>query len=116
MTLATTPATALPDQLPDLDWITDPSRVARLSQDFSWFSPVLKRELDGKRADIAVRPRTEQEIRRVVSACATQHIPLTLRGAEAMLLHHTYGTTGIVLELEVALAPAHAWLGGDRVL
>jgi hypothetical protein len=34
---------------------------------------------------------------------------LELRGADAMLLHHTYGTTGIVLELEVALAPATAW-------
>ena len=29
--------------LPDLDWITDESRVARLSQDFAWFSPVLNR-------------------------------------------------------------------------
>ena len=222
MTLASTLCTALSHQLPDLDWITDPSRVARLSQDFSWFSPVLKRELEGKCADIAVRPRTESEIRQVVAACAAQNIPLTLRGsgtgnygqsvplqggvildlsgynafgwvrgdvgraqagirlaefdkqsrtsgwelrwlpstfrtatlgglfgggfggagsitygplaapgnvlgvrvmtvepepqvhelrgAEAMLLHHTYGTTGIVLELEVALAPAHAWL------
>ena len=60
----------LPDDLPDLDWITEPSRVARLSQDFSWFSPVLKRELQGKLADLAVRPRTEDDIRRVVSACA----------------------------------------------
>lgn len=222
MDVTLTQATRLPDLLPDLDWITDPSRVARLSQDFSWFSPVLKRQLDGKCADIAVRPRTEAEVRQVVSACAKQNIPLTLRGsgtgnygqsvplhggvildlsgynafgwvkgdvgraqagirladfdkqarpsgwelrwlpstfrtatlgglfgggfggagsitygplaapgnvlgvrvmtvepepqvhevrgAEAMLLHHTYGTTGIVLELEVALAPAHAWL------
>jgi FAD/FMN-containing dehydrogenase len=33
-----------------------------------------------------------------------------LRAPEAMLLHHVYGTNGIVLELEVALAPAVAWL------
>jgi hypothetical protein len=33
-----------------------------------------------------------------------------LRGAEAMLLHHKWGTNGIVLELEVALAPALPWL------
>ena len=32
-----------------------------------------------------------------------------LRGAQAMMLHHTYGTNGIVLELEVALTPATAW-------
>jgi FAD/FMN-containing dehydrogenase len=33
-----------------------------------------------------------------------------LRAPEALLLHHVYGTNGIVLELEVALAPAHPWL------
>lgn len=218
-----TPTTAhtLPDLLPALDWIADPLRVSRLSQDFSWFSPVLKRELAGKRGDVAVRPRTEDEIRQVVAACATASIPITvrgsgtgnygqstplhggvildlsgynafgwvrggvgraqsgirlsefdaqakpqgqelrwlpstyrsatlgglfgggfggagsitygplaapgnvlavramtvepepqiieLRGPEAMLLHHTYGTNGIVLEMEVALTPAVAW-------
>ena len=35
---------------------------------------------------------------------------LELRSPEAMLLHHVYGSNGIVLELEVALAPALAWL------
>lgn len=196
-------------------------RVARLSQDFAWFSPVLKAALLGKQGEVAVRPRTEEEIRQVVSACAVAHIPITvrgtgtgnygqstplhggvildmsayngfcwvrgsvgraqagirlakfdeqvrlqgqelrwlpstfrsatlgglfgggfggagsinhgplaapgnilgvrvmslepepkvveLRGAQAMMLHHTYGTNGIVLELEVALTPATAW-------
>jgi FAD/FMN-containing dehydrogenase len=221
-TSADPPATLLPLQLPDIEWITDPPRVARLSQDFAWFSPVLKRQLADKRADIAVRPRTEEEIRQVVAACADASIPITLRGSgtgnygqsvplhggvildlsgynafgwvhgdtgraqagirladfdrqarphgwelrwlpstfrsatlgglfgggfggagsitygpmaapgnvlgarvmtvepeprvlelrapEAMLLHHVYGTNGVVLELEVALAPAVAWL------
>ena len=53
----------------------DPLRVGRLSQDFAWFSPVLKRDLAGKRGDIAVRPRTEAEIRQVVAACASAGIP-----------------------------------------
>lgn len=53
-------------ELPGLDWITDEGRVTRLSQDFSWFSPVLNRQLKDKRADVAVRPRTEDEIRAVV--------------------------------------------------
>lgn len=35
---------------------------------------------------------------------------IELRAPEALLLHHVYGTTGIVLELEVGLAPAHPWL------
>jgi FAD/FMN-containing dehydrogenase len=33
-----------------------------------------------------------------------------LRAPEALLLHHVYGTNGLVLELEVALAPAQPWL------
>ena len=215
-------AQRLTRDMPDLDWVTDPLRVARLSQDFSWFSPVLKRQLAGKRADVVVRPRSEDEVRAVVGACARDSIPITvrgsgtgnygqstplhggvvldlsgyngfcwlrdgvgramagirltdfdaqarplghelrwlpstfrsatlgglfgggfggagsinygplaapgnvlgvrvmsvepepqvfeLRGAEAMMLHHTYGTNGIVLELEVALAPAIDWM------
>ena len=212
----------LPQDLPDLEWITDDVRVNRLSSDFSWFSPILRRELAGKRANIAVKPRSHEELSRVVSRCASTGIPLTirgagtgnygqstplhggvvvdmsalnqslwfrdgigraqtgirladfdalarengselrwlpstfrsatlgglfgggfggagsinygpvaaignvlgarvmtvepepqvleLRGAEAMLLHHAYGTNGIVTELEIALAPAQAWL------
>ncbi|MFM7506867.1 MAG: FAD-binding oxidoreductase [Rubrivivax sp.] len=204
-----------------IEWITD-GRVERLSQDFYWFSPVLKRQLEHLRADAVARPRTEDEIRAVVAACAAARVPITVRGSgtgnygqcmplhggvildlsaynrllwceggvgraqagirmmemdratqpqgwelrcvpstyrsatlgglygggfggvgsinhgplastgnvlgiraltiepeprpvelrapEALLLHHVYGTNGLVLELEVALAPAHAWL------
>ena len=67
--------------LPELDWITDPGRIERLSQDFSWFSPVLKRQLDGIVAEIVVRPRTEDEIRSVVSACVRLNLAITLRGS-----------------------------------
>ena len=204
-----------------IEWITD-SRVERLSQDFYWFSPVLKRQLEGLRADAVARPKTEDQIRTVVAACARAGVPITVRGSgtgnygqcmplhggvildlsaynqllwqragvaraqagirmmdmdrqtqsqgfelrcvpstyrsatlgglygggfggvgsinhgplastgnvlgvramsvepepitaelrapDALLLHHVYGTNGIVLELEVALAPAHPWL------
>ncbi|GAA5237045.1 FAD-binding oxidoreductase [Verticiella sediminum] len=227
MTVHANPAASLPAQLPGLEWIVDPLKVGRLSSDFSWFSPVLKEQLAGKRGDVVVRPRTEDEIRSVVGACARQGIPITVRGsgtgnygqstplqgglvldlsaynafgwarrgvgraqagirladfdkharplgyelrwlpstfrtatlgglfgggfggagsitygpvaatgnvlgarvmtvepeprvlelhdAQAMLLHHTYGTTGIVLELEVALAPAQHWMEGVAV-
>ncbi len=222
MTLHADRAARIAAELPDLDWIVDPLKVGRLSADFSWFSPVLKQQLAGKRADAVVRPRTEDEIRQVVAACARDSVPITIRGsgtgnygqstplqggvvldlsgynafgwarngvgraqagirladfdkaarplghelrwlpstfrtatlgglfgggfggagsinygpvaatgnvlgarvmtvepeprvlelrdADAMLLHHTYGTTGIVLELEVALAPAQSWM------
>jgi FAD/FMN-containing dehydrogenase len=93
-------AMSLPSSFPDLEWITDPARVARLSQDFSWFSPVLKRQLADKRADIAVRPRTEEAIRQVVAACAEERIPITLRGSGT----GNYGQStplhgGVVLDL-----------------
>lgn len=208
-------------ELPALEWITD-SRVERLSQDFYWFSPVLKRQLEGLRAHAVARPRTEDEVRAVVAGCARLGVPITVRGSgtgnygqcmplhggvildlsaynqllwlqpgvgraqagirmmdfdkqasaqgwelrcvpstfrsatlgglygggfggvgsinygplaatgnvlgvkamsiepeprvvelrapEALLLHHVYGTNGLVLELEVGLAPAHPWL------
>jgi len=71
----------LTTDLPALDWVTDAVRVARLSQDFAWFSPVLKRQLGDKTADLAVRPRTEDELRDVVAACARASIPITVRGS-----------------------------------
>jgi FAD/FMN-containing dehydrogenase len=72
---------ALARERPALPWISDAEQLARLSQDYSWFSPVLKRRLEGKRADIAVRPRTEAEVAEVAAACARGRIPLTLRGS-----------------------------------
>ena len=52
-----------------------------LSQDFYWFSPVLKRQLDGLRAGAVARPKTEDEIRAVVAVCAQQGLPITMRGS-----------------------------------
>ncbi|MBL8340159.1 MAG: FAD-binding oxidoreductase [Rubrivivax sp.] len=72
---------ALPAALPALDWTTDAERLAVLSRDFSWFSPILKRELQGKRADLAVRPRDQAELKQLVGECARRRIPLTMRGA-----------------------------------
>ena len=75
------PIEQLHAELADLDWVTDESRIARLSQDFSWFSPVLKRQLADKRAAAVVRPRSEDEIRRLVSLCARLRVPITVRGS-----------------------------------
>lgn len=85
--------------LPALEWITD-NRVDRLSQDFYWFSPVLKRQLASLRADAVVRPRTEEEILAVVAATAAAGVPITVRGSgtgnygQAMPLHG-----GVILDL-----------------
>jgi FAD/FMN-containing dehydrogenase len=105
-------AALLAQRLPGLDWIVDPPRVARLSQDFAWFSPVLRRQLGDKRADIAVRPRSEDEIRRVVAACAEERIPITVRGSgtgnygQCVPLHG-----GVVLDLSAC--SAFGWVDGD---
>ena len=85
--------------LPAVEWITD-NRVERLSQDFYWFSPVLKRQLEGLRADAVARPRTEDEVRAVVAACAQARLPITVRGSgtgnygQCMPLHG-----GVILDL-----------------
>lgn len=75
------PIEQLHAELADLDWVTDEGRITRLSQDFSWFSPVLKRQLEGKRAAAVVRPRNDDEIRRLVSLCARLRVPITVRGS-----------------------------------
>ena len=90
---------AIAARLSALEWITD-SRAERLSQDFYWFSPILKRQLDGLRADAVVRPKSEDEIRAVVAACAQQRVPITVRGSgtgnygQCMPLHG-----GVILDL-----------------
>lgn len=35
---------------------------------------------------------------------------LTVPAPQALLLHHAYGSNGIVLEVELALAPVHQWI------
>ena len=52
-----------------------------LSKDFYWYSPVLKRQLDAKRADLAVRPGTLDELRAVIAACYEAGVAVVPRGA-----------------------------------
>jgi FAD/FMN-containing dehydrogenase len=89
----------LAQRLGGIEWITD-SRVERLSQDFYWFSPVLKRQLSELRAHAVARPKTEDEIREIVAGCAKAGIPITARGSgtgnygQCMPLHG-----GVILDL-----------------
>ena len=83
MNLAT-PSTAgivaLLDDLTDLKPVTDVEEVERLSKDFAWFSPILVRELDCKRADAVLSPTTLEDIERIVKACVRRRVPLSVRG------------------------------------
>jgi FAD/FMN-containing dehydrogenase len=60
---------------------SDERALLRLrSRDFYWYSPVLKKQLDGKAAELMVRPKTEAEVLATLAACREARIPVTARG------------------------------------
>ena len=61
--------------------LTNPQLVQRLSKDFYWYSPVLKKLLDDKVADAVVQPISTDEVVRVLACCYRLRIPVTARGA-----------------------------------
>ncbi|MFN6570821.1 FAD-binding oxidoreductase [Dendronalium sp. ChiSLP03b] len=64
-----------------IETIADPAQVAKLSQDYHTFSPVLVPKLEGKVGDIVVRPANEEEVLKVAAICAKYRVPVTVRGA-----------------------------------
>jgi FAD/FMN-containing dehydrogenase len=84
MTLIPAPSTnlnSLLNSLTGMEIITEPAQVAKLSQDYHTFSPVLVPQLANKVGDIVVRPANEQEVLKVAANCAKYRIPVTVRGA-----------------------------------
>ena len=81
-------------------FITAPAIVDRLSKDFYWYSPVLKKQLEEKCAEAVVLPINVEEIRNILRFCYEHDIPVTPRGAgtgnygQAIPLHG-----GLVLDL-----------------
>ncbi len=67
-------------ELGDIPVATDPGTIKLKSRDFFWFSPILKPQLDDKRAFAIVRPRDRDELTKVVSLAARRRIALTMRG------------------------------------
>lgn len=68
--------------------LSDPTRVLtqrlvveRLSRDFYWYSPVLRRQLDGKVGEVVVQPLSAAEIQSVLRYCYTHGFAVTIRGA-----------------------------------
>jgi FAD/FMN-containing dehydrogenase len=59
----------------------NPVLVKQKSRDFYWYSPVLKRELEGVTADIVVTPQSEAEVRTILAAAHRLGVPVTPRGA-----------------------------------
>lgn len=68
-------------ELAGIDVITEPTQVAKLSQDYHTFSPILQAELSGKTGDLVVRPANEAEVLRTAAVCVKHRVPVTVRGA-----------------------------------
>jgi FAD/FMN-containing dehydrogenase len=80
--------------------LTQPELVMQLSRDFYWYSPVLRKQLDGKVGDLVVQPLSAAEIQSVLRYCHAHNVAVTVRGAgtgnygQAVPLHG-----GVVLDL-----------------
>jgi len=61
--------------------LTTPAVLDRLSKDFYWYSPVLKRQLADKTGDIAVEAIDANEVLAIARYARQHGIPLTPRGA-----------------------------------
>ena len=61
--------------------VTSPGVIERLSKDFYWYSPVLKRQLESKVGDIVVQPVNVEEVLAIARYAGQHNIPLTARGA-----------------------------------
>jgi FAD/FMN-containing dehydrogenase len=89
--------------------VADPARVLsaqpvveRLSHDFYWYSPVLRRQLAGKSGEVAVQPVSVDEVIAVLRFAGKRETPVTVRGAGT----GNYGQCvplqgGIVLDLSL---------------
>jgi len=80
--------------------ILNPQSVEQLSRDFYWYSPVLRKRLDGKLGDAVVQPLVASEIQKLLRYCYANNIAVTARGAGT----GNYGQAvplegGIVLDL-----------------
>jgi FAD/FMN-containing dehydrogenase len=69
------------EELSGLETITNSTQVAKLSEDYAHFSPVLVPLLTGKVGDVVVRPSNESEVLRIAKTCVKYQIPLTVRGS-----------------------------------
>lgn len=58
----------------------NPAVLRQKSRDFYWYSPTLKRQLDGVVSDILAAPTGEEEVLRILAACFELGIPVTPRG------------------------------------
>lgn len=80
--------------------LMDEASVEKHSKDYYWYSPVLDRQLQGKKADAVVVPKSEDDVAEVLAFAYRLKLPVTARGAGT----GNYGQSvplfgGIVLDL-----------------
>ncbi|WP_372622700.1 FAD-binding oxidoreductase [Falsiroseomonas sp.] len=71
---------SLAAELDGIELATDRALLRQKSRDFYWYSPILKKQLDGKSAELLARPKDEAEVLRVLTACRARAVPVTVRG------------------------------------
>ena len=76
--------------LPGLDMVTDPDVLDSLARDDAEWAPA-------GRPVAAVRPRTTEDVRRIVAACAARDVPVVARGAGTGLSGGANAVDGCVL-------------------
>jgi FAD/FMN-containing dehydrogenase len=99
--------------LAGLELIDTPALLRQRSRDYYWYSPILKRQLDGKAADLIVVPHTVAEVVTVAAACARHGVPLVVRGGATGNYGQMVPLKGGVL-LDMAKLDRVLWIEGDR--
>lgn len=61
--------------------LTNAAVVERLSKDFYWYSPVLRRQLEDKRGDLVAQPVSRDEVCAIAGFAWQAGVPVTVRGA-----------------------------------
>ncbi len=72
--------TGLREELAGIELQDDRALLKLKSRDFYWYSPILKKQLDGKAAELIARPKTEEAVLRILTACRARRVPVTVRG------------------------------------
>lgn len=99
----------LAQDLSHIESITNPAQVAKLSEDYYHFSPVLVPLLSGKVGDIVFRPKDEAEVLQIAQACVKYKVPLTVRGSGTGNYGQCTPLTGGVI-LETSKLQAIKWI------
>ncbi|MBE9116470.1 FAD-binding oxidoreductase [Lusitaniella coriacea LEGE 07157] len=103
---------AIITELAGMEVITNANQLEKLSLDYYHFSPILQPQLANKRGNLVVRPKQEEEVKRVVQTCVRHQIPLTVRGAGTGNYGQCIPLEGGII-LDTTSMNAIRWIRGD---